>query len=334
MPFGEELNAGVGNRSAALKYALAGQDNLRKRFTGYEKDIETGLDFAEARYYNNSHGRFTAVDPLLLSGKLANPQTFNRYPYVLNNPLIFTDKTGLQAATQLNEDSNEIVAKISSLPLWISDILKGLSGYYTRLVNGNTSGDKLAQATDYAWQRYSNGEPSEKILGGGINSAAVNSILKQTNESYDAAKTIGETNIQIQLLLLGMNNGGKSSTVIRANSLEGQTGIQVVDPANTGRTITDIDRVASGILWEQKSATSAINPITKADTTAAWIEKNITQKFAKILDARQHLKGYEDAPVGFQFTRKGVDPAFKSAVESEITRLRGIYTDIKIYVQW
>jgi RHS repeat-associated protein len=79
MPFGEDLNSGVGNRSTTLKYALAGADNLRKRFTGYEKDTETGLDFAEARYYNNKHGRFTAVDPLLASGKSTDPQTFNRY---------------------------------------------------------------------------------------------------------------------------------------------------------------------------------------------------------------------------------------------------------------
>lgn len=46
--------------------------------------------------YQNLHGRFTAVDPLLASGKSADPQTFNRYVYVLNNPLILTDPDGLQ----------------------------------------------------------------------------------------------------------------------------------------------------------------------------------------------------------------------------------------------
>lgn len=59
--------------------------------------------FAEARMYQNLHGRFTAVDPLLASGKSANPQTFNRYVYVMNNPLIYTDPTGLQAATTITE---------------------------------------------------------------------------------------------------------------------------------------------------------------------------------------------------------------------------------------
>ncbi|MBF2020330.1 MAG: hypothetical protein IGR93_09565, partial [Hydrococcus sp. C42_A2020_068] len=38
-------------------------DNIRKQFTGYERDEEIGLDFAKARMYKPSHGRFTSVDP-------------------------------------------------------------------------------------------------------------------------------------------------------------------------------------------------------------------------------------------------------------------------------
>lgn len=99
MPFGEEVSPDGTHRIASLKYNFG--DNVRQKFTGYQKDEETSLDFAEARMYQNFHGRFTAVDPLLASGKSANPQTFNRYVYVTNNPLIFTDPTGLQAATKL-----------------------------------------------------------------------------------------------------------------------------------------------------------------------------------------------------------------------------------------
>jgi RHS repeat-associated protein len=98
LPFGEEIYANsTANRTEANKYSTSGQDAVRQRFTGYQKDIETGLDFAEARYYNNQHGRFTAVDPLLASGKSANPQTFNRYVYTMNRPLILIDSTGLQS---------------------------------------------------------------------------------------------------------------------------------------------------------------------------------------------------------------------------------------------
>lgn len=50
MPFGEDLNVGVGNRTGdtGLKYSMPG-DNIRQKFTGYQKDTHTSLDFAEAR---------------------------------------------------------------------------------------------------------------------------------------------------------------------------------------------------------------------------------------------------------------------------------------------
>ena len=103
MPFGEELTINVGARSAALNYGST--DNVRQKFTGYIKDSETNLDFAEARMYENHFGRFTAVDPLLASGKSANPQTFNRFIYVGNNPMLRTDPTGQDWFKRYNEET-------------------------------------------------------------------------------------------------------------------------------------------------------------------------------------------------------------------------------------
>lgn len=79
--------------------------------TSYERDTETELDFAQARYYGNSLGRFTTIDPynIILESKseknvekskaklfdyLSKPQQWNRYSYVANNPLIFVDPKG------------------------------------------------------------------------------------------------------------------------------------------------------------------------------------------------------------------------------------------------
>jgi RHS repeat-associated protein len=94
LPFGEELFVNVGPRSTGQGYGST-TDNVRQKFTGYQKDTETGLDFAEARMYENRFGRFTAVDPLMASGKSADPQTFNRYVYVGNKPVRTTDTRGL-----------------------------------------------------------------------------------------------------------------------------------------------------------------------------------------------------------------------------------------------
>lgn len=68
---------------------------MRQKFIGYERDSETGLDFAQARYFAGAQGRFVSVDPLPASGRPGSPQTWNRYSYALNNPLRFNDSTGL-----------------------------------------------------------------------------------------------------------------------------------------------------------------------------------------------------------------------------------------------
>lgn len=91
MPFGEEIS-GLGNRTSANGYQV---DSTRQKFTTYERDAETDLDFAQARIYNNKLGRFTSADPLLASGKAPNPQTWNRYNYVGNNPINLIDPLGL-----------------------------------------------------------------------------------------------------------------------------------------------------------------------------------------------------------------------------------------------
>jgi RHS repeat-associated protein len=77
-----------------MAQGYSGNDNVRQKFTGYEHDAETNLEFAQARYYSSTQGRFTSVDPLMASADIINPQTFNRYAYVGNNPVNITDPTG------------------------------------------------------------------------------------------------------------------------------------------------------------------------------------------------------------------------------------------------
>jgi RHS repeat-associated protein len=100
-PFGEEIY--TSQRTTSLGYA---DDTVRKQFTGYERDIESELDFAEARYYNPTHGRFTSVDPLMASASTIRPQSWNRYSYVYNNPYKFTDPTGMMPGDYYNQDGD------------------------------------------------------------------------------------------------------------------------------------------------------------------------------------------------------------------------------------
>jgi RHS repeat-associated protein len=64
------------------------------RFTGKERDAETGLDYFGARYFSGAQGRFTSPDAPLMDQHILNPQSWNLYSYVRNNPLRFVDPSG------------------------------------------------------------------------------------------------------------------------------------------------------------------------------------------------------------------------------------------------
>ncbi len=80
------------------------------RFTGQIKDDETGLYFYNARYYDATLARFTQADSVVPDPE--NPQALNRYSYVYNNPLKYSDPTGhipylpgiLQGLAQYNQN--------------------------------------------------------------------------------------------------------------------------------------------------------------------------------------------------------------------------------------
>lgn len=92
----------MGGRTTTQGYGAT--DNVRQKFTGYERDAETHLDYAQARYYANLHGRFTSPDPLFITGsRLGDPQSLNTYAYARNNPLKYTDPTGLDVTLEGTE---------------------------------------------------------------------------------------------------------------------------------------------------------------------------------------------------------------------------------------
>jgi RHS repeat-associated protein len=74
-------------------------DNNHYKFTGKERDIESGLDYFGARYYVSGIGRFMSADwsaqaqPVPYAS-LEEPQTLNLFAYVKNNPISLVDPNG------------------------------------------------------------------------------------------------------------------------------------------------------------------------------------------------------------------------------------------------
>jgi RHS repeat-associated protein len=70
-------------------------DGFNPKFTGQVRDVESGLDYFNARYYSPEQGRFVSADPGNAGSDPSDPQTWNGYAYVSGNPLALTDPSGM-----------------------------------------------------------------------------------------------------------------------------------------------------------------------------------------------------------------------------------------------
>jgi RHS repeat-associated protein len=95
------LSGPAGELSGGVRYAAFGTVEQRfgtaSRFGYTSRELDaSGLMSYRSRYYDPSVGRFTTADSF--RGEAQAPLTLNRYSYVLNNPLSFTDPFGLYCA--------------------------------------------------------------------------------------------------------------------------------------------------------------------------------------------------------------------------------------------
>ncbi|MFA6252863.1 MAG: RHS repeat-associated core domain-containing protein [Patescibacteria group bacterium] len=128
-----------------LQCRIGGADNQRQ-FIGKENDQETDWQYFGQRYYDPLLGRFSSIDPLLLSdlsSVLANPQGLNSYSYAYNNPISFIDFFGLSTATvnPMPENGWQIGDEMGQF--------NGVTAYY----NGIGSAREARSCVEYA-KRY------------------------------------------------------------------------------------------------------------------------------------------------------------------------------------
>jgi len=229
LPFGDGLNC-------------TGSDVNQLHFTGKERDAESGSDYFGARYLSSSMGRFMSPDPL--GGKLANPQSLNRYVYALNNPLVNTDPTGMYVC----EDSTNCDSRSDQ------NFAKSLAAAQTSVNNMAAGADRDAA------QRA-------------INSYGAMGVDNGVNVRFDSNVQGGVTEVS------GVANGEKS-----ADNPTGQNINVTFNPNSVGGTLDgglvahEGSHVADGSDWVKSGFSPGMDPTRyQTEIHAYQVQWNVTQ---------------------------------------------------------
>jgi len=228
MPFGDELFIGTGGRTAAQHYlASPAAETLNTLFSGKYRDPElvssamaSGLDFFGARYFSGAQRRMTSPDSFMimmlaedreqLNAYLGNPQNWNRYAYALNNPLRYTDPTGLDPISLEDCQNNPECTVVK-----VNVILDQNANIYDQ--DGNLQQDyqdkldsQLAQAAD----EYGNANiafdvndtsgtiTADDTVTGGV-AGALNVVVNDSRDSYASNSWIGSSGNSYTRLNIG-----------------------------------------------------------------------------------------------------------------------------------
>ena len=163
------------------------------RYTGKERDTESGNDYFGARYYASSMGRWLSPDPLYLElHRLTDPQQLNLYSYVRNNPLSLTDPDGHDIAVKCADKANCTTA--------------------TDQVNGRKDGQfKVEIGKDGKWHPVGNVDAS-KLSGA---EKAFYGALTDTNTHATLTAVSGDGGV-----FFGLSTGKGSNTVDVADTAQ------------------------------------------------------------------------------------------------------------------
>ena len=237
---------------------------VRCRYTGKERDAESGLDYFTARYYGSNMGRMMSPDPI--GGDMTNPQSLNKYAYALNNPLRFTDPTGLyvckdgqdcsafeKSLDALRNSKNADVARAAGacgalgdkngVTVGFADLSKqGEDGKVTSTLRVGADG-KLQAQSDVTISTKASGAGFDAAIGHeGRHVADAQDVVKSI--SYDAQGnfTVGNniTRYQSEQRAYGVTNSILSSEGVNAN--EGCNGCNLGQNTMRGQVPGIVDR--------------------------------------------------------------------------------------------
>lgn len=247
------------------------------RFTGKERDAESGLDYFGARYYGSALGRFTSPDDPSNDQDPHDPQSWNLYSYVRNNPLKNVDPFGQDCITVTNQSSSG--ATVSTERGGSADTCSGT--YVDGTVNTNSyqyngtslsysfANDTSSGAGTIAFSKYSDDDwaPGSSNMRGaaqiGASQLVVDEFMKQAAigaAAGVAGRLIGAGVEALQaaraarIAAEAVDVANLSNKIVRQMASRGWTTQEIVDTVQNGKAYSVVNKATGG------AATEYVNP--------------------------------------------------------------------------
>jgi RHS repeat-associated protein len=232
--------------SAACSFSAAFRRG--DKFTGKERDSESGLDNFGKRYFGSSLGRFMTPDPPLMDQHIADPQSWNLYSYVRNNPLSFVDPTG--NSIELLGDEDQRKKELAFLQKSLGND-KAASNLY---INEVKDGDKT---------RYFVGIKGD-----------VGDFMKNGETSHDLANLVQNKNV-VEFGLTSKDLSNQGGAVTYEKGEVGNQNVRVLvnpDEASVANRVLDPNTILGATRWggQNQDPRWRVNPFT--GEVMAWHE--------------------------------------------------------------
>ena len=246
----------------------------RYRYTGKERDEESGFYYHVRRYYACWLGRWTSCDPLLLR------ESTNLFQFARNNPVLFVDKNGTQSAAAHapapSPTGDDYSLKLSPQQAAF------YAGTYSEALKGAT---EIAQ--NLAKKGFTVNIKSKFVAGQAATDASFKIVLGYEKDNdvqmlaYSASQTIDpEGRPLVESLFLKFEEAAPKENLIdlASNVLEGAGKIyNKVDTITTGVEVT-LPLIASGSTFlpvPEKAAKVLDKALPLAGRTAKVVSKSL-----------------------------------------------------------
>ncbi len=287
------LNVHINTGSWKLRQ-FAGDTGTTHKFTGKERDSESGLDNFGARYNSSNMGRFMSADPVFISAdRLTDPQSLNLYAYVRNNPLSLIDPTGLDfyLACQTSDHSGCGQVQNGSFSVWVQG----------QTVNGSFQ----AADVDMDKQRDSSAGYSDQFGNNCSGTFDQNNGVSFTNTSTGATSTgsqfiDGSDNTQL--------SGSGAFAGIQGNFFS-DCGGSCQGRASLSETTKNAFASAEAALHKQSGLTTALDRLSQAHKAGdQWKDSNgYVQMLNPSGQMEMHFEGHPTGVDVQQFVLHMVD---------------------------